>query len=157
MRLVNGCRHPASARETVSSRKSRYMRISPHILSAACRLALNLMGRWIGLEQLAHGLSAVDDADGPADGREILLARIDAEALAHGAEEIGDADGPIGDVVAGSVGAADDLAAANAPARQGDAEGPREMVAARVGVDARRSPELAHPHHQRPRQPAALT
>src|SRR5205823_2009875 len=104
-----------------------------------------------------HGLAAVDDADGPADRREVFLARIDAEAVAHGAEEVGDADGTVDDVVAGGVGAADDLAAANAPARQGDAERPREMVAARVGVDARRPPELAHAEYQRARKPAALT
>ena len=60
------------------------------------------------------------------------------------------------DVVAAVAGGADDLAAADAAAGQGHAERPRIVVAAGVGVDARRAAELAHPDHQRPVEQAAF-
>ena len=77
-------------------------------------------------------------------------------AVADRGEQIGHGDRPLFHRHAVLAGLADDLPALDAAAAQDDAPGVGEMVAALARVDDRRAAELAHPHHQRGFEQAAL-
>src|SRR5262245_36339766 len=104
--------------------------------------------------------AAIDDANRPAQGRVILARVIDAEDVADGGHEVDAAHRSLGDGGGLGVGAADDLPAADAAARQDARPGPRIVVAARLGaaiVDPRRAAEIPHPDNQRAVQETAIT
>src|SRR5262245_63185200 len=81
----------------------------------------------------------IDDADGAADVGVVLARRVDAQGAAGGGQEVQDGDAAFLDGRAVAAGAADDLAAADAAARQHRGPGVRIVVAARGGIDPRRA------------------
>src|SRR5262249_55690762 len=86
----------------------------------------------------------------------VTMARVDAQGRVDGCEQVALGDGPILDLLAIGVRAADHLPALDPPAGQHDRPGADIVVAAGPIVDLRRPPDLAHPHHQRVLQQAAL-
>src|SRR6516225_3196986 len=87
--------------------------------------------------------------DGP--GADVVAdARVHAEHGVDGLEQVAFADGVVADLAAVLIGAAVNLAAADAAAGQHDGPGADVVVAASAVVDVRRAAHLAHPHHQRP-------
>src|SRR5438105_1591211 len=94
-------------------------------------------------EQLRHRIRrAIDDADRTAVGGDVLLVVIDAQRAANRGHEVEGADRAFDDGGGFGIGAADDLAAADAGARHHAAPRTRIVVAARLGpasVDARRT------------------
>src|SRR5262249_33947131 len=132
----------------------------PRFHPSGARVSWQRPGR-IGLQKLRDRVGpAVDDADGAAVAGLVLLVVVDAEHAADGGEEVERGDGALGDGGRFGVGAADDLAAADAAAEHDARPGPRIVVAAGLGaalIDPRRTAELAHPDHQRRIQEAAFT
>src|SRR5437899_2533738 len=98
----------------------------------------------------------LDDLDGPAAGGIDGPGVIDAERLADGGQEVAGRNWAIGDAGGAGIRLADELAAADAGAGQDRAPGARVVVAAAVPVHLRRAAELAHPHHQRALEQAAV-
>src|SRR5262249_44358327 len=86
----------------------------------------------------------------------VLFLGVDLEGLTERLEEAGYLDGAIANAVAGCIRLSDDAVAVDAGASQSHAEGPREVVAAVAGIDARCSAELAHPDDEGRIQEAAL-
>ena len=80
---------------------------------------------------------------------------IDSQAVIDRGQQVLRRDGPVGGSGGVGVAGADDLAAADAAAGQGDAPDARPVVAAARRVEPRRAAELAGGDHQRRFQPAA--
>src|SRR5207247_134633 len=99
-------------------------------------------------------------ADRTAIGGHVLAVVVDAQRAADRGHEVEGGDRPFDDGGGLGVGAADDLAAADAGARHHAAPRTRIVIAARLGaagVDPWRAAELAHPDDQRVvEQPAVL-
>src|SRR5207248_2768606 len=81
-------------------------------------------------EQFLDGLAVVDELDGPADAAHVFLARVDLQGRVEAGEQVAHRHRTRLDVGAVGAGRPDHLAAADSAARQGDTEGPREVVAA---------------------------
>src|SRR5262249_39606177 len=101
----------------------------------------------------------LDDADGPADRRLVLLREVDAEGLADRGQDVGPGNPPLDDFRPFLVRLADDLAAPDAAAGQHGRPGAGVVLpAGRVAVlvrDGGVPAELAHPDHQRAVEQAA--
>src|SRR5262249_42136437 len=92
-----------------------------------------------GSEQLLYHLAAIDDLQGPALRAQVLLARIDLQRVTEGTEEIRHRHRAIAHRRAVGSRGAEDLSALDAGARQRQVERAREVIPARVAVDARRA------------------
>src|SRR5262249_24879683 len=98
------------------------------------------LGDWIG--------AAIDDADGAADRRGILLVVVDAQDAADGCHEVERAHGTFDHGRGLRFGTADDLPTAETSAEHDERPGTRIGIAPRLGaalVDPRRAAEFAHP------------
>src|SRR5581483_3674167 len=104
--------------------------------------------RSILAERFFYYFAAVHDFDRAADAAHVLLVGVNAEGMAGGAEQVVDRDRPVFDDFAAGVGRANHLTAFDATAGKNRGESAREVVAAAVGINARRAAEFARPDDQ---------
>ena len=125
-------------------------------IAAGRRRRMNLPIASLRSGQEGLDRSSLAQRDRPADGRDVLLGRVETDGLEHGGVKVGDVGGvdrvldPLG------VGRADDPAAPDAAAGERDAEAIGPVVAAVERVDLGRSAELARAEDDGPIELAAL-